>query len=343
MPALTNTDMFDLVTKMNETFQPPGRCAATPRQMQALLNAMQEYTDEVQLARNKYKALGVAAIALGPGGIAVSELLGGGDVDVAQWRSDMTSWQFRLAEYQRLLALYIAQHPNEIDTEAGCEAIYRDITSPLLDGVWYRIMPGIMYTEAEKESIRGGGPSDRSVNDVVTPWMLGNQILTYQDFQRENAIRFFDELIENFKKLAEDITSPGKWPWWIHGAIIVGAGVAVGLLGLYVYQFLPKPPKSNPRRASRERRPHVLAQLEGHELEPGMRVITPLRYRDEDGTMRPLGRIWPDAPDELVVEKWDWEEGESLLVDPESGNSLDLNTMDYPKRWQVTALRGAFR
>ena len=248
MSALTNTDMFELVTRLNAEYQPPGMCAATPRRLRVLVDAMQKYTNEVQAARQQYKDLAVAAIALGPGGIAVSELLGGGDVDVAQWRSDMTNWQFRLADYRRMLEQYISEHPTELDTPAGCEAIYKDVTSPLLDGVWYRVMPGVVLSQEERQAIQGGGASNRKPNDVITPWTLGNQIAVYQDAQRENAIRFFDDLIENAKKVLD----PEEWPWWIKGAVIVGAGVAVGMVGLYVYQFLPKAPRqSNPRRRKR--------------------------------------------------------------------------------------------
>lgn len=248
MSALTNTDMFELVTRLNAEYQPPGMCAATPRRLRVLVDAMQKYTNEVQAARQQYKDLAVAAIALGPTGIAVSELLGGGDVDVAQWRSDMTNWQFRLADYRRMLEGYISEHPTELDTPAGCEAIYKDVTSPLLDGVWYRVMPGVVLSQEERQAIQSGGASNRKPNDVITPWTLGNQIAIYQDAQRENAIRFFDDLIENAKKVLD----PEEWPWWIKGAVIVGAGVAVSMLGLYVYQFLPKAPRQmNPRRRRR--------------------------------------------------------------------------------------------
>ena len=89
--------------------------------------------------------------------------------------------------------------------------------------------------------------------------------------------------------------------------------------------------------------PRVLKTVQSHELEPGMRVITPLRYRDEDGKMRPFGRVWPNAPDELVVDVWDWEDGESKLADPSGEQYIDLNVLDYPKTWQVTAIQGGWR
>lgn len=263
MPALTTTDIFALVSRLNDEYQPcaqkdengvcqvPGPCVATPRRVKLLIDELKAYTGEVQAARHRHEALGIAAIAMGPAAIPLTDLLGGGNVDVAQWRSDMTNWQFRLAEYDRMLTQFMAEHPSAVDTPAGCEAIYRDITSPLLDGIWYRVMPGVVLSTEEKQRIAQGGASNRKPNDVITPWSLGNQIIVYQDFQKENAERFFQELIDRARKIAEDIADPGRWPWWLKGAIIVGAGVGVGMLGLYVYQFLPKPPAKNPRRKLR--------------------------------------------------------------------------------------------
>ncbi len=268
MPALTHTDVFDLMHRFNATYQPPGVCAATPRKMKVLLEELQEYTDEVQFARNKYRALAIAAIALGPAAIAVSELLGGGDVDVGQWRRDMANWQYRLAGYQRVLD---GVPPDQMDTAQGCREIYPLVTAPLLDGIWYQIMPGVVLNNAEKATIRSGeghcpkgeercedivyripeaadhpgGHSSPKPPDAVTPFSLGNQIKIYQDFQKENLDRFIQELIDRTKKLVD----PGGWPWWVKGAIIAGAGMGVGLVGLYVYQFLPQaPPKVNRRR-----------------------------------------------------------------------------------------------
>ena len=269
MPALTITDVGELMQRLNATYQPTGVCAATPRKMKGLLESLQEYTDEVQWARNKYRILGIASIAFGPAGIAVSELLGGGDVDVAQWRRDMSNWQYRLAEYQRV----IDEVPSDqMDTAEGCREIYPLVTAPLLDGIWYTVMPGVVLSNAEKATMREGvshcprgettctdivyripeendhppGHSRPKPPDAITPFSLGNQIKIYQDFQKENAERFFQEIIERARKAV----TPDEWPWWAKAAIVVGAGMAVGLVGLYVYQFLPQPaPKQrNPRR-----------------------------------------------------------------------------------------------
>lgn len=265
MPALTLQDVSDLMREFNATYQPKGVCAATPRKMKLLLDLLEEYTDEVQWARNKYRALGIAGIALGPAGIAITQLLGGGDVSVAQWRRDMANWQYRLGEYQRLVE---AIPESEWDSPEGCSELYPLVTAPLLDGIWYQVLPGIVLNSEEKQRIREAkrhcpegetctdityrdpvsgdhppGHSNPKPPDAMTPFSLGNQIIVYQDFQRENASRLLDDL-------AKGPPPPEEWPWWVWALIIGGTGTAVGLLGLYTYQFLPKPSKENPRRVS---------------------------------------------------------------------------------------------
>lgn len=278
MPALTRTDVGEIVRKFNDTYQPKGVCAATPRRMKKLLDELEEYTDEVQWARNKYKALGIASIAIGPGAIAVSELLGGGDVDVGQWRRDMANWQYRLAEYQRILD----EVPDSMmDTPEGCRAIYPMVTAPLLDGIWYQVMPGVVLSDAEKQTMSEGtshcpageetctdvayrdpeigdhppGHSRPKVPDAISPFTLGNQIIVYQDFQKENARRLFEDLAKG----ASDLVTPSTWPWWVKAAIVAGAGVAVGIAGLYVYALLPSGPKTNPGRRQSPRQKKVRA------------------------------------------------------------------------------------
>lgn len=73
-----------------------------------------------------------------------------------------------------------------------------------------------------------------------------------------------------------------------------------------------------------------------HLLRKGMIVKTPKKYYDSlDETWRPLSTIWPDAPDFLRVDRWDWEEGESELRDLHGPDHLDLNVLDYPKVFTV--------
>lgn len=263
MTALTVTDAGNLVRELNAQYQPKGVCAATPAKMRLLLNRLQEYTEEVQRARNKYKALGVASIALGPAGVAVGELLGGGDVDVAQWRTDMTNWQYRLAAYQRVIDGVAA---SEMDTPAGCSEIYPLVTAPLLDGIYYDIMPGILLSKEERRRIQDGarhcpegeetcvdiayrdpatgdhppGHSNPKIPDAITPFSLGNQIIVYQDFQKE----LLRQLIEDLKRPFQ----PSGWPWWVKALLIGGAGVAVGVAGLYVARLFPRETKRNPSR-----------------------------------------------------------------------------------------------
>lgn len=264
MTALTITDVGHLVRELNTSLQPPGKCAATPARVKQLLERLQDYTDEVQWARNKYRALGIASIAFGPAGIAASELLGGGDVDVAQWRHDMATWQFRLADYQRAMDNVPAEQMNTLE---GCRSIYTTVTAPLLDGIWYQQMPGIAMSDADKATIRDGtrhcppgvdvcedivyrdpvtgdhppGHSSPKVPDVISPFTLGNQIVVYQDFQKENLRRLIQDI--------EDAVNPNKWPWWLKAVLISAAGIGVGLAGLYVYNLLPAPRRNPSRKA----------------------------------------------------------------------------------------------
>lgn len=254
MPALTHQDVFNLMKELNATFQPPGECVATPKKMRGLLDRLQEYTDAVQAARRKYQIL---AVASGPVG---AELLGGYDVSVPQWRRDMSNWQYRLAEYYRQLD----EVPSaEEDTPTGCKLIYPTVTAPLLDGIWYQMMPGVVLNDEEKGRILSGeghpdediayripaegdhppGHSNRKPPDAVTPFSLGNQIKVYQDFQKENLERLINDLVN------PPLLRPSEWPWWVTGLAILGGGVAIGVAGLYVYNLLPKP-RQNPRPRS---------------------------------------------------------------------------------------------
>ncbi len=266
MPALTITNAHDMMKGLNETYQPKGSCAATPAKMKLLVGQLEEYTSEVQWARNKYILLGIA------GGFVAGTLLGGGDVDVPQWRADMTNWQYRLAEYARILD---AVPTTAMNTTDGCRQIYTTVTAPLLDGIWYTTMPGIVMSKEDKKRIKDGkshcppgvetctdiayripevgdhppGHTSPKIPDAMAPFTLGNQIITYQDFQKENADRFFADLLKN----AKDIGDPNTWPWWMTPLLIAGGGLVVGMVGLYAYQFLPQPARTNPRRKRRLR------------------------------------------------------------------------------------------
>lgn len=65
-----------------------------------------------------------------------------------------------------------------------------------------------------------------------------------------------------------------------------------------------------------------------------MVVKTPAFIRDEDGHSVPIAKIWPNAPDELRVDRWD-SEGESELRALRGQDHLDANQLDYPSTFEV--------
>jgi hypothetical protein len=269
MAELTSNDIFELLTELNKTLQPAGQCVATPKKMRSLLERLQEYTDAVQAARKKNGLVAKALVpSLLPGAETMVDVLT--DVSVPQWRRDMANWQYRMGEYFRALE----EVPSEQeDTVEGCQAIYTKITGPLLDGIYYQIMPGIVLSSQEKARILSGqdhpendvtgehpgGHSNRKPPDVITPFTLGNQIIIYQDFQKENLRRLIEDLTN------PPLLRPDEWPWWVTGLVIAGAGVVVGIAGLYVYNLLPKPQAQNPRQKR--------ARLNAEEREIGSRYL----------------------------------------------------------------------
>ncbi len=209
MAALTQTDIDILVQKMNDRYQPKtGVCVATPAQMDNLLKRLNAYTKQVQDA-------------------AEDEGLDK-DTNVAQWALDMASWQQRIAHYKQELLLI---PKSDWDTETGCEAIYETVTSPLLDGVYYEVLPGIVLSPQEKVDILAGGQSNPKPNDVISPFTLGNQVLVYKQHQKERADQFWKDLEASAKRLKKAIAEAGKLalPW---GILLLGAAavVAVGYL-----------------------------------------------------------------------------------------------------------------
>lgn len=220
MAALTQTKIDELVNEMNQRYQPSdGRCLATPAQMNLLLDKLEAYTEEVQE-------------------VASEEGLDD-DTNVAQWSLDMAAWQQRMAHYRSELD----EVPRaQWHTSQGCEAIYQQVTAPLLDGVFYEILPGIVLSEEEKASILAGGPSNPKPNDVITPFTLGNQVLVYQQHQAERARKFWEDLLNEANALAKKakkaVQQAGKLalPW---GVALIGVAAVVGVGYLFVKSRKP--------------------------------------------------------------------------------------------------------
>jgi hypothetical protein len=236
MPRITPQDVGDIVKKMNAMYQPPdGRCAATPEKMDLLVTKLEAYTKEVQKQRH--------------GDDPDADLINYFDISwgsASQWANDMAHWQARLGRYRQVLD---EVPKSEWRTVAGCKAIYSLVTAPLLDGIYYEVLPGIVLNEEEKQRIlmgsghpgpgvldvvtldHPGGHSNPKPPDVSTPYSLGNGILIFQEFQRENFARLLSDLNKAFKDAIAKVTQIA-FP-----VAAVGIGlVVVGAIGYALYK-----------------------------------------------------------------------------------------------------------
>lgn len=230
MPKLDlgSQNIGNLMQQMNEFYAPQGaRCRATPRQMGLLLDELAAYTHEVQK-------------------VASEEGLDA-DTNVTQWALDMASWQARLAGYRRALETI---GKGDLDSEHGCELVYRHVTGPLLDGLHYTAAVGILLDTAERERIKTGkghsatdkpephpeGHSNPKPPDVVTPFSLGNQVLVYQQFQAERWFNWVRKLLVKAGKLWDQIVKfvkdvrRGQYNWT---AIAFAGGLAIAAGGAW--------------------------------------------------------------------------------------------------------------
>lgn len=75
--------------------------------------------------------------------------------------------------------------------------------------------------------------------------------------------------------------------------------------------------------------------IHASKLQQGMVVKTPKWVRDMDGRRVPMSELWPEAPETLVVEHWDWEEGETYLRSSDGKGGIDSNSTDYPRKFTL--------
>lgn len=183
---------------------------ATPAVMKVLLDELLAYTQEVQEAAKRH----------------------GMDKDTvqAQWQSDMAHFVSRLNRYQEEIKAVDLTHAHTLQ---GADQIYFTVTSPLLDGYFYRSpAPGIMLTQEEKDRMAQGGASNKKPPDLYVPFSLGNQVLVYRDQQEQRWDAFWQDVWEGAKDLlgkARDAVPEvaSLFPPWV-----VGVGIAVGVTAL---------------------------------------------------------------------------------------------------------------
>lgn len=204
-----------IVREKSELYQPhgpriPGDPAtqdkpsnATPENMRALLGELEAYTKAVQEAANDE---------------GLTE-----DANVQQWASDMSNWQYRLGHYYEVLRTIPAEQAASL---TGADAIYFKVTAPLLDGVYYEVLPGIVLSAAEKQAMAAGGGSNWKPPDVYQPFTLGNQVVEYREHQRER----WEKLWEDLKSGAKRFGLPEGWD--IAGVLkALGVAAVCGVIG----------------------------------------------------------------------------------------------------------------
>lgn len=236
---ITTTDVGELVARENAFYQPEGAripgdsryssrpTRATPSNMMMLVEQLDQYTRQVQEAA---ESEGMVS-----------------DSNVPQWSNDMSNWVMRLNAYRR----HLETIPNEAnaDTIEGADAIYWSVTAPLLDGVWYERLPGIVLTAEEVTRMRQGPPggfSNYKPPDVHVPFSLGNQVIVYRDHQRERWEQFWEDLKSNARDLLvpdDDFWETLKTLGVIAGGALVG-GTATYLLVRNVGRGQAAPPAS---------------------------------------------------------------------------------------------------
>jgi hypothetical protein len=197
MGTLTQTDVGEKVKAMNAVYQPDGRCSSVADRphMQALIERLRNYTDQVQSEADR---LGLVD-----------------DENVAQWALDMAHWRERLAGYQQALDVAV-----KTAGEASCEEIYGSVVGPLLDGNFAAAVntSGIVNPEVP------------SPPDIATPYMLGNQVVTYREFQAQNFDALIGYFIDEAKNLAKKAGKIAKRS--APSVLAIGAGLALGALAL---------------------------------------------------------------------------------------------------------------
>lgn len=171
-----------------------GRCIATPERMRRLVDGLSEYTDEVVA---KIWTSGV----FDPLAIMDDDQLW---PSPSQWNLDLSRWLERLTAYKD--ALDDATKTGQ----AGCNEIFDAVTQPLLVG-WYQPgTPGIINTNVQ------------TVPDIATPFLLGNQLIEFRDWELERLRLLVKDIVANAKKLVRKVKDRFKF-----GAILVGGGLAI--------------------------------------------------------------------------------------------------------------------
>lgn len=226
LPTLTTQNVGDIVKSKTKLYQPEGSripgdpryenkpTNATPANIRGFLDELELYTQAVREAEQKE---GLTA-----------------DSVMAQWTNDMANWQFRLGHYYELLKLV---PPEQANTVEGADAIYFTVTSPLLDGVYYEVLPGIVLSPDEKQRMQLGPPegfSNDKPPDLYTPFTLGNQVIVYREHQRERWELLWGDLAAGVATLGGLVPKHDPFGPLRHALVTAGSGL-LGAGVVYVW------------------------------------------------------------------------------------------------------------
>lgn len=197
MGVLTTTNVGKLVADLNKLYQPKGKCSLVTNgaTMQLLVNRLETYTRQVQ---DEATLQGLQF-----------------DTNVAQWATDMANWRQRLGAYQQELI-----DTKKPDGVATCTELYDGLVGPLLDGNF-----------ASAKSTAGiANPAVPTVPDVATPYMLGNQVIVYREFQAENFAALIEYMKNEAKALAKAAGRVARRA--APNILMIGVGVAIAALAI---------------------------------------------------------------------------------------------------------------
>ncbi len=217
LPVLTEQNVGEIVGSKTKLYQPEGPripgdpryenkpSNATPRNIRALLDELDLYTKSAQQAAEKEGLTG--------------------DAVLAQWQSDMANWQYRLGHYNQVLQMV---PPELADNLEGADLIYFTLTAPLLDGVYYEVLPGIVLDDVEKERMTKGPPegfSNRKPPGLYMPFTLGNQVIIYREHQRERWDLLWEDLAEGARTLGGLVPKHDPFGVLKHALVTIGSGL----------------------------------------------------------------------------------------------------------------------
>jgi len=241
LPPITNTDVGGIVKQQRDFFFPEGSripgddryssrpTRATPAAMLALIDQLDKITDDTN-------------VAAAQSGLTQNQTM-------AQWSKDSANWVLRLNHYRSRIEAIPADQMNTLE---GADAIYFTVTAPLLDGVFYEVLPGINLTNEEKQRMATQSSpynySNRKPPDVYVPFSLGNQVVVFREHQSERWAAMWKAIKESVAEKAGQATDAMY-------DLVMLAKVAVGTLilgttvylGFRIYDSLRPRAVSNPR------------------------------------------------------------------------------------------------